>query len=44
VQLIENRVGLPVVSAAVCTTYMMLKKLGLKARSPGFGALLSGDY
>ena len=44
VQLIEDRVGLPVVSAAVCTTYMMLKKLGLKARSPGFGALLSGDY
>ena len=44
VQLIENRVGVPVVSAAVCTTYMMLKKLGLKARSPGFGALLSGNY
>jgi maleate isomerase len=44
VQLIEDRVGMPVVSAAVCTTYMMLKKLGLKPRSPGFGALLSGDY
>jgi maleate isomerase len=44
VQLIEDRVGMPVVSAAVCTTYMMLKKLGLKARSPGFGALLSGAY
>ena len=44
VQLIEDRIGLPVVSSSVCTTYMMLKKLGLKAGSPGFGALLSGDY
>jgi maleate isomerase len=44
VQLIEDRIGLPVVSASVCTTYMMLKKLGLSARTPGFGALLSGDY
>ncbi len=44
VQLIEDRIGLPVVSSSVCTTYMMLKKLGLKTRSPGFGALLSGDY
>ena len=44
VQLIEDRTGLPVVSSSVCTTYMMLKQLGLKARSPGFGALLSGDY
>ena len=44
VQLIEDRIGLPVVSSSVCTTYRMLKKLGLKAGSPGFGALLSGDY
>lgn len=44
VQPIEDRIGLPVVSAAVCTSYMMLKKLGLKASVPGFGALLSGDY
>jgi maleate isomerase len=43
-QLIEDRIGLPVVSSSVCTTHMMLKKLGLKARTPGFGALLSGDY
>jgi maleate isomerase len=33
-----------VVSAAVCTTYQMLKKLGLEARVPGAGALLSGKY
>ena len=44
VQLIEDRLGLPVVSSSTCTTYMMLKKLGLAARAPGFGALLSGDY
>ena len=44
VQLIENRVGLPVVSASISTTFMMLKKLGLKTCSPGFGSLLSGKY
>ena len=44
VQLIEDRLGLPVVSSSVCTTYMMLKKLGLTPRTPGFGSLLSGDY
>ena len=44
VQLIEDREGLPVVSSSVSTTYMMLKKLGLKTYSPGFGSLLSGKY
>ena len=44
VQLIEDRSGLPVVSSSVSTTYMMLKKLGLKTYAPGFGALLSGRY
>jgi maleate isomerase len=44
VQLIEHRTGLPVVSSAICTTYMMLKRLGLKTAVPGFGALLSGRY
>ena len=44
VQLIEDRTGLPVVSSSVSTTYMMLKKLGLKTASPGFGSLLSGRY
>ncbi len=42
VQLIQDRIGLPVVSSSVSTTYMMLKKLGLKTAAPGFGALLSG--
>ena len=44
VQLIEDRVGLPVVSSSISTTFMMLKKLGLKTYSPGFGSLLSGRY
>ena len=44
VQLIEDRTGIPVVSSAVCTTYMMLKRLKLKTLSPGFGSLLSGAY
>lgn len=44
VQMIEDRTGLPVVSSSVSTTFMMLKKLGLKTWSPGFGSLLSGNY
>ncbi|MEZ5708108.1 MAG: Asp/Glu racemase [Blastomonas sp.] len=44
VQKVEDELGLPVVSAAVCTTYRMLKELGLEARVPGAGALLSGRY
>lgn len=44
VQPIEDRAGMPVLSSSVATTYMMLKKLGLKAYAPGFGSLLSGKY
>ena len=44
VQLIEDRTGLPVVSSSIATTFMMLKKLGLKTYAPGFGSLLSGRY
>lgn len=44
VQLIEDRVGLPVLSSSIATTYMMLKKLGLDTRVDGFGSLLSGRY
>lgn len=44
VQLIEDRVGLPVLSSSVATTYMMLKKLGLETRTDGFGSLLSGKF
>ena len=41
IQKVEDTIGLPVVSAAVCTTHQMLTELGLEARVPGAGALLS---
>ncbi len=44
IQPVEDRVGIPVLSAAVCTTHQMLKTLGLKAVAPNAGALLSGRY
>jgi len=40
----ENQCGLPVVSASICTTYQMLKCLGLKTFVPAAGALLSGKF
>ncbi|MFX5760970.1 Asp/Glu racemase, partial [Acinetobacter baumannii] len=36
VQAIEDRVGLPVLSSSVATTYMMLKRLELSTAVPGF--------
>ena len=44
IQPIEDRIGLPVISSSVATTYMMLKRLGLNTAVPGFGSLLSGKY
>jgi maleate isomerase len=44
VPLIEAASGLPVVSSAVCTTWSILKQLGLESRVPGAGALLSGRF
>jgi len=44
VQAIEDTLNKPVVSAAVCTTYRMLKALGLEARVPHAGSLLSGRF
>jgi maleate isomerase len=44
VPLIEAASGLPVVSSSVCTTYALLKSLGLERRAPNAGALLSGRY
>jgi len=41
---VEARTGKPVVTAAVATTYAMLKALGLEPVVPGAGALLSGFY
>lgn len=44
VDAIEEEIGIPVTTAAICTTYRMLTSLGLKAHSPIGGALLSGKY
>jgi maleate isomerase len=44
VPIVERECGLPVISASIATTYQMLKTLGLEARVPGAGALLSGRY
>jgi maleate isomerase len=44
IPVVEKECGLPVVSAAVCTTYQMLKKLGLTTYVPDAGLLLSGRY
>lgn len=41
---VEALTGLPVVTAAIATTYAMLKALSLEAIVPGGGALLSGAY
>lgn len=44
IDLVEQECGVPVVSAAVCTAYQVLKRLGLETRAPGAGTLLSGRY
>jgi maleate isomerase len=44
IPIVERECGLPVVSAAVCTTYQMLKVLGLPSYVPDAGALLSAAY
>ena len=44
VQPVEDRLGLPVLSSSVCTTWRMLKALQLQAQVPQAGALLSGRF
>lgn len=39
----ERQVGIPTVSAAVCTVHQMLSRLGLETKVPSAGALLSGS-
>ena len=41
---LQQTTGIPVTSAAVCTTWEMLKKLGLDTRIPIGGELTSGRY
>ncbi len=43
IQKVEDECGIPVLSAAVATTHQMLTNLGLEARAPGCGILLSGN-
>lgn len=44
VSLVEALTGKPVVTAAIATTWSMLRALDLNTRVPGGGALLSGAY
>ncbi|WP_055716735.1 aspartate/glutamate racemase family protein [Streptomyces torulosus] len=44
IQKVQDRIGKPVLSAAVATTYQILKKLDLKTFVPDAGELLSGRY
>ena len=44
VPMIEQASGLPVVSSSICTTWSILKHLGIERRAPDAGALLSGRY
>ena len=44
VQVVQDRIGKPVISAAIATTYFLLKEMGLKPVVPNAGALLSGAY
>ena len=41
---LEQALGVPVVSGAICTTHQLLDRLGIERRVPGAGALLSGRY
>jgi maleate isomerase len=44
IDLIQAECGIKVTSAAVCTTYEMMKKIGVEAKAPIGGALLNGNY
>ena len=44
VQKVQDRIGKPVITAAIATTFFLLKELGLKTYVPEAGELLSGRY
>lgn len=44
IQVVQDRLDKPVLSASVATVYQMLKTLGLKAQVPNAGHLLSGVF
>jgi maleate isomerase len=41
---LEKEIGKPVISAAVCTVFSILKSLNLSTSVPNGGRLLTGDY
>ncbi|MDB6144447.1 MAG: Asp/Glu racemase [Pseudomonas sp.] len=44
IQVVQDRLDMPVLSASVATVYQILKTLGLKAQVPNAGHLLSGKF
>jgi maleate isomerase len=44
IQVVQDRLDMPVLSASVSTVYQILKTLGLKAQVPNAGYLLSGAF
>jgi maleate isomerase len=44
IQVVQDRLDKPVLSASVATVYQILKTLGLEAKVPNAGHLLSGQY
>jgi maleate isomerase len=44
VPLVEAQTGKPVITAAIATTWQLLRALNVETRVPGGGALLSGAY
>jgi maleate isomerase len=44
VPIVEQQCGLPVVSAAICTTHQLLQRLRLRTYVPNAGSLLSGKF
>lgn len=44
IDVVENELGKPVLSASIATAHQMMRALGLPAVAPGAGALLSGRY
>lgn len=44
IPIVEARLGVPVTSSSICTSFRMLEELDLETVSPNAGALLSGRY
>ncbi|WP_279347862.1 Asp/Glu racemase [Hoyosella sp. YIM 151337] len=44
IEIVENELGKPVISAAVSTAHQLMRALDLPAIAPGGGSLLSGAY